>query len=355
MMRFETLGSLRDLDAREFDRLDASCGPVGSHARLVQLERDYRWSTEYLCAWENGTLLAAVPLYRLRKGAWPDPTYDPATWGSDQRPVPSDSTVVGGRSGLLSSLHLAPAVRGTRRHLRLIEELVTRESRRSLLLPFLPPGELRSWQEVLGPRLSCLDLGADARFDGHLAGEAPTRRVRQALGADQRMADKYGLTTSVRTWAQVRADAASLIAANSQARGLPDAEQLVDFRVRQWEACDGVRVVVLTAQAHGEQGIVVCVVWRDWIDLQEAGLTGEHSDLRRTLYAQLLFHLPVRFAAEHGGIRHLRAGLKAEQPKAIRGASFVPLAGGTFTSAPRAPERRPEQPEHTEHTGRSDQ
>lgn len=348
MMRFETVGSLRDLDAREFDQLDASCGPVGSHARLVQLERDYRWSTEYLCARENGTLLAAVPLYRLKKGAWPDPTYDPATWGgvgqpSDQSAAPSDSTVVGGRSGLLSSLHIAPAISGTRRHLRLIEELGSRESRPSLLLPFLPPGELRLWQEVLGPRLVCLDLGADARFDGHLAGEALTRRVRQTLGADQRRADRYGVTTSIRTWADVRADAARLIASNSQAQGLPDAEQLVDFRVRQWEACDGVRVVVLTVQAHGEQGMVVCVVWRDWIDLQEGGLTGEHGDLRRTLYAQLLFHLPVRFASEHGGIRHLRAGLKAGQPKAIRGASFVPLAGGTFTFAPRA-RRAPEHP-----------
>ncbi len=86
MMRFDTFGSLRDLDAQEFDRLDASCGPVGCHARLVQLERDRRWSTEYLCAYEGRTLLAAVPLYRLRKGAWPDPSYDPATWGLDQPP-----------------------------------------------------------------------------------------------------------------------------------------------------------------------------------------------------------------------------------------------------------------------------
>ncbi|HET9896498.1 MAG TPA: hypothetical protein VFQ44_16345 [Streptosporangiaceae bacterium] len=330
-MRFQALDSLRTIDAQEFDQLDASCGPVGSYSRLIQLERDYRWSTEYLCARESGMLLAVVPLYRLRKGAWPDPSYDPATWGLDQPAAPDEVTVVGGRSGLLSSLHVASAVNGTRRHIRLVEELVTRPSRSALLLPFLAEGQLEPWQEVLGRSLECRVLGADARFDRHLAGDKDARKVRQTLHRDQRMAGRYGVESSARTWSEVRSFAAGLIAQGNRAKGLPDAEQLVDFRVRQWEACEGACVVVLTARAQGEHGVVVCVIWRDWIDLQELGLTGTPSDLRRTLYAQLLFHLPVRLARQCGGIRHIRAGLKAEQAKAIRGASFVPLAGGTFS------------------------
>ncbi len=330
MMGFQTIGSLRDLDAQEFDRLDMSCGPVGSHARLVQLERDYRWSTEYLCARENGILLAAVPLYRLKKGAWPDPSYDPATWGVGQLTSPGETTVVGGRSGLLSSLHVASAIRGTRRHIRLIEELVTRESRTSLILPFLTDNALGPWQAILGSHLECQVLGADARFDRQFAGERLSKKVRQTLSRDQRMAEKYGVESSVRAWGEVSSFAAGLIARNNRAKGLPDAEQLVDFRVRQWEACDGVSVVVLAAEAQGERGVVVCVIWRDWIDLQEVGLTGTPSDVRQTLYAQLLFHLPVRLARQSGAVRQIRAGLRAEQAKAIRGASFVPLTGGIF-------------------------
>ena len=206
----------------------------------------------------------------------------------------------------------------------------TRESRMSLLLPFLLEDELRPWKGILGSRLECQVLGADARFDRHLAGEALSRKMRQTLQRDQRNVERYGVESSVRTWSEVSSFAAGLIAHNNRANGMPDAEQLVDFRVRQWEACEGVSVVVLTAQARGERGVVVCVIWRDWIDLQEMGITGTPSDVRQTLYAQLLFHLPVRLARQSGGVRHIRAGLRAEQAKAIRGASFVPLAGGTF-------------------------
>jgi hypothetical protein len=335
MMRFQTLASLRDFDAHEFDRLDASCGPVGSYSRLVQLERDYRWSTEYLCARESGLLLAAIPLYRLKKGAWPDPSYDPATWGLDQLTAPGDITVVGGRSGLLSSLHVASTISGTWRHIRLIEELLRRESRMSLLLPFLTERELGPWEGVLGPRLERQVLGADARFDHQLSGETLSRKVRQTLQRDRRMVERYDVESSVRTWSEVSSFAAGLIAHNNRAKGLPDAEQLVDFRVRQWEACEGVSVVVLTAKAHGERGVIVCVIWRDWIDLQEIGITGIQSDVRRTLYAQLLFHLPVQLARQRGGVRHIRAGLRAERAKAIRGASFIPLAGATFSFSSR--------------------
>ncbi len=335
MMRFQAAESLRDLDAHEFDRLGASCGPVGSYSRLVQLERDRRWSTGYLCARESGVLLAAVPLYRLTKGAWPDPSYDPVTWGLDQAAPPSDITVVGGRSGLLGSLRVAPAISGTRSHIRLIEELLTREPRPSLLLPFLTESEIGPWQAVLGSHLERRALGADARFDDQLAGHKLARKVRQTLQKDQRMVEKYSIDSAVRTWSEVRSFAAPLIAGNSRAKGLPDADQLVDFRVRQWEACEGVSVVVLTAQAHSERGVVVCVIWRDWIDLQEVGITGVPSEMRQALYAQLLFHLPVQLARRTGGVRHIRAGLRAEQAKAIRGASFIPLAGGIVSSSSR--------------------
>ena len=326
-MRFQVLASLGELDPQEFDRLDDSCGPVGSYARLVQLEQDPRWSAEYLCARESGLLLAAVPLYRLKRGGWPDPSYDPAGWGLHQSAMPGSSTIVGGRSGLLSSVHVAAAISGTRRHLRLIEELVAREPRESLILPFVAESELAPWAAVLGSRLRSQLLGADARFDGHLAGQPFSRKVRQTLTSDQRTADRCGVESAVRTWSEVRASAAGLIAANSKAKGLPDAEQLVDFRVRQWEACEGASVVVLTAQARGEYGVTVGVIWRDWMDLQEIGITGARSELRRVLYAQLLFHLPLRLARQRG-VKHIRAGLTAEQPKALRGASFVPLAGG---------------------------
>jgi hypothetical protein len=341
-MRFQVIPSLRAFDAQEFDRLDATCGPVGSHSRLLQLERDHRWSTEYLCAHEGGLLIAAVPLYRLKKGAWPDSSYDPATWGLDQPLPPGEVTVVGGRSGLSSTLHVAREIAGSRRHIRLIEELLVREPRRSLLLPFLTECQLRPWQGVLGTRLKHITLGGDARFDRTLPGLPPLpRKVRQTLSRDQRMAQKYGVESEVKTWSEVRSFAAGLIADSNRAHGLADAEQLVDFRVRQWEACPDVSVVVFTARARREQGVLVAVVWRNWIDLQEMGLTGAPGDLRRTLYAQLLFHLPAQLARRLGDTRHIRAGLKAELPKAIRGAYFIPLIGGAF-SFPSRPDGRSE-------------
>lgn len=328
MMQFQIAESLSDLDGDEFDRLDPGCGPVGSHSRLVQLERDPRWSTDYLCAREGGMLLAAAPIYRLKRGGWPDSSYDPVAWGLDPVAPPDEVTVVGGRSGLLSSLHVSPAIRGTRRHIRLIEELLTRESRSALLLPYLTGSEMALWDSVLGSRLPRRALGADARFDGQLAAETSAGKVGQTIRKDRQMADLYGVESSVTTWSAVRSHAAQLIAHDNRAKGLPDAEQIVDFRVRQWEACEDVSVVVLTARAQGEYGVVVCVAWRDWIDLQEAGITGTRSNLRQTLYAQMLYHLPLQHARQRGGIRHVRAGLKAERAKEVRGASFVPLAGG---------------------------
>jgi hypothetical protein len=241
--------------------------------------------------------------------------------------------LVGGRDGLASSLHLAPEARSERMFPLIIAGLAEIYQRRDQLLafPFFPIDELQAIQHS-GLSLDIRAEGSDARLDALFGDWTHTMRskVRSTLRHDAVEAHRLGITTSISTWAEVIDWAAPLIAEHNRLKGFADHPRLVHYRVRQWERCDDMEILTFIAATHGAAGVIVAVVWRDWMNLQEIGLPSGAGLVRRCLYAQLLTHLPLAAGSERG-VRWLRAGAEATTAKAARGATFQQM-GSALTS-----------------------
>jgi hypothetical protein len=324
-LRWETLPSIAGM-IDEFDGLGASIGPVGSGARLSRLEEDARWSAEYHRVSLGGRLIGVIPVFTCRARSWPNPLYVPV------RPhiAPAHCVLVGGRDGMASSLHLTPKARSEDMFPLIIGRLADIYRRRSQLLafPFCPIEELEA---VKRSDLS-LDVrmeGRDARLDA-LFGDWPhtlRSKARSTLRHDAVEASQLGVTTRIGAWAEVADWAAPLIADHNRLKGFADHPRLVDHRVRQWERCEGMETLAFTAATAETAAVLVAVVWREWMDLQEIGLPPGSGLVRRCLYAQLIAHLPLAAGSERG-VRWLRAGAEATMAKAARGATFQHIGSG---------------------------
>jgi len=324
-LRWEILSSASGL-AGELDDMGADIGPVGSGARLSVLESDARWSAEYHRLSAGGQLIGIIPVFTCHARSWPNPLYVPA------RPqiIPAHCVLVGGRDGLASSLRLTAPARSGRTFRLIIEKLASIYRQRGQLLafPFFPVDELEAIRSS-GLPLDIRTEGRDARLDALLGDWSRTLRskARSTLRRDAADAARLGIVTRISTWDEIASWAAPLVSDHNRLKGLPDHPRLVDHRVRQWERCEGMQVLAFTAAAGKAAGVLVAVMWQDWMDLQEIGLPPGSGEQRRCLYAQLIAHLPVA-AGSKRGIRRVRAGTEATTAKAARGATFQLIGSG---------------------------
>jgi len=324
---FSSLGG----EAAYFDDLDHDLGPVASWTRLSALETDTRWRVEYHKFTLDQDPVAVVPVYRSRSKAWPNSFYTPELPRAEQAIATNECALIGGRDGLTSSLHVRPDMRNAEVYGEIISTLEDAYlgDYEYLYFPCFRKPELDLIDTVLPAPLLRKPIGEDARLD-RLFGDwdmSLLSKHRSTLRRDISDSARLGVQTAVGSWADARDIAAPLIAAHNQRKGVADHAAIVNFRVRQWESLDDVLVIVYRAWTSRVAGVLVAAAWKEWMDLQEIGISDGSGEERRCIYAQLIAHLPASTGRKMG-LTKLRAGTAAKLPKSARGAFFHEVESG---------------------------
>jgi hypothetical protein len=313
--------ALDEVGAEELFALDSTLGALGSRGRLVQHTGDPRWEARYIVVRDDGTLVAAVPVFLGHGGQWSDHIHQPADWGYPGAPVQEHSALVGGRLEIRGSLRCKddPDV------LRAAGDACRAQlSGREIFFGYFDERQQRLAEAMFGP-VEWLAWYEDFDYPpevvrGELA-DLP-RGVRQSIRAGERKVAEFGIETAVVPWAEYDGSGCALIAAQNRRKGIADHAALVGYRLDQWSECDDVSVYFVHGTTGDEEGAVSLLVYRDEVEVYEVGLPDGNGPSRRTLYSCLTFDVPRRLARELG-LTKVRAGLGAAQPKRIRGAQPV--------------------------------
>jgi hypothetical protein len=329
-VRHEVCSSLAG-ESGYFDDLDHDLGPGGSCGRLLALEGDRRWVVEYHKFSSGGEPAAVVPVYRRRPRSWPNSFFTPDFGDAAGVPGTDECLLVGGRDGLNPSFHVREQMRTPEVYSEIVAAIVGScgQKIRYLYFPCFRKSELDLIGASAAVSLRRVPIGEDARLDrlfGDWDKDLRTRH-RKTLRRDVVAAERLGVRTAACSWREGREVAVPLIVEHNQRMGNVDRPDLVDFRIRQWEGQDGVRVLVYKAWTRSVMGVLAATVWRDWMELREIGMSVGDGEERRCVYAQLIAHLPVETGREMG-LRRLGAGFSARRPKAQRGAFFLEVESG---------------------------
>jgi hypothetical protein len=326
--------NLDDVGTDEFFELDDNLGALGCRGRLVQLSNDPRWESRYVTVRDGSRLCAVVPIFLGHGAQWSDQIHSPRDWGYPESPVPERSALVGGRLEIRGSLRCVdePAVlRAVVEGCASIAELRGRE----LFFGYLDERHQRFAEAIFGP-VEWLEEAEDFAYPeaivlGSLA-DVP-RDIRQTIRHGERKIAELQVVAEAVPWREYQGSACELIAVQNKRKGMIDHPALVQYRMDQWDECDEVTVVVVHATAGVEEGAVTLLLFRDELEVYEVGLPDEESPARRALYTCLTFYEPRRIAQSHG-LRTVRAGLGAAQPKRLRGAQAVARRSGRALRVP---------------------
>ncbi|MBO0822263.1 MAG: hypothetical protein J2P27_00195 [Actinobacteria bacterium] len=340
-MELAVIDHLQDMSPGEFNALDSVAGAAGCFERLQQREADGRWRVGYVRGTDDGVLRAAVPFYECRGRTWPDGAYDPSRWELPdtrrQEYAHGAAVLVGGCCDRRSGLPIDPDYR-ERRKVRALLVAVARVAAahdRALAFPYAFPCARRVLAQAAKDQIVWATLGREAQFRDVVARDWEDRqpsRIRYVLRRDRRLMAAEGVRDEVSAWPEVEDAACELIAAHNLRKGQPDHPEFVRLRHREWGECQGVELTAFTAAADGVRGVLTALVWNSELELYEIGVDGTEGPARLAVYLSLIVHAPLRFAQARG-LRHMRAGLAAETPKASRGAVFSELYGGVLDAA----------------------
>ncbi|GHD49084.1 hypothetical protein GCM10010317_027390 [Streptomyces mirabilis] len=334
--------AIADFDQKQFDALDTKAGAASSYSRLRQQEQDARWTSRYL-GWHQGDVLrAAIPVYRYRMRSWPDPSYDPGSWGLSgaigDECSPRDSLMVGGCIDRRTGFHVDEGARTPGELRRLLAEVAKLAADEDLCLVF--PYMYLDTKEALDAATNGRIVWAQLEREAHLFGLVDPdweikfpAKIRYRLRQDQRTIANVPMTVGKASWDEVDSWASELIAQHSTAKGQEMRPEFVSDRFSTWQDNPDVDLVVFTAEAAGLRGVQTILLWGNELEIYEIGLGGEESKERFALYLNLLFHLPIQYARAHQGIDHIRLGSRSETPKSRRGGVFQELHGGVLSIA----------------------
>ncbi|NNN01435.1 MAG: hypothetical protein HKL86_06360 [Acidimicrobiaceae bacterium] len=199
---------------------------------------------------------------------------------------------------------------------------------RTLIFPYFAEEQIRLISDYFGSECQIFHIGRNGTFElsnGVNIG-AHHSRIRRTLHLDEVDFFRFGLVGEEVAWSEVADWASQLIATHSLTKGARDHSSLVELRIRKWMECEDVEVLPLVVKGPHVRGIVITLIWEDWMEVHEIGMSGEMSELRRAVYAMLVYHLPIK-SANARGLRHVRVGLGAELPKRVRGATMSDMFG----------------------------
>ena len=200
---------------------------------------------------------------------------------------------------------------------------------RPVVFPFVRPADV-TLAAVLGRRgfrrgiltaASTIPVAAAAGYDELLAGLR--RSVRRRARKEERRLAEAGLRLSELPLAEHVDTVVGLEVQTARRHGgQPRPERLLTARRRMAELLAGSVRVPVALDRNGR--VVACGV--DLVDADSYyGLAYgcDYSAERGTAYQCLGFYDPMRYAVEHG-IRRIRLGFEAFEPKLLRGAEVVP-------------------------------
>ena len=324
--------SLRSISQESFDALEPRTGPVGTYSRLLQLEADSRWVASYFSMYERDRLVGVVPSYSSKLKRWPDDSYNPGSWGHEGELVPEDCIMIGGRQGLASAFKVSPQFDP----FETIESIVRplRCEAKSIVFPYINSDQAKVLKKIFGNEIQTFALGKTASLDHHLGQDSPRMndKVRRTIRLDLREEVEYEMTTEEANWDDIASWASPLIAEHGRAKGASDHSVLVNRRMLQWKLCNDIQVISLVVRSPEIEGVVVTLMTGDWMEVSEIGMPVGRSNLRRALYAMLMYHAPLRLARNHS-MKHLRLGLGAETAKRARGADMQDIFGLVLPAA----------------------
>jgi len=330
--------SLDAVSSTAFDQLDPVAGAAGSYQRARQRGVDGRWRSRYLLATDAGQLGALIPLYTPNGRAWPDPAYDPRGWE-----LPTDATeswnpgsclLVGSYADLRTALPVQARLREPESLRQLLVPIaaLAAEQQRCLVFPYLFSGSRQALAQATGGAIQWARLGREAHLPGICQPDWPaglSGSARYNLRHDQALIAAAGTSVTVESWADVEEQASELIAEHNIGKDRPDHPEFVKLRNRQWDACAGVELSVLSTRSSAVTGFVSILRWRDQLEVHEIGLRGEQGPERLAAYLDLVFHQPIRLARQCR-LSNIRLGSTSERTKAGRGAVFETLYGGVL-------------------------
>jgi hypothetical protein len=337
-MEFCVTPGIGDITAEAFDALDCAAGVPSCHGRIRQHEADGRWQVQYLRGCDRGQLQAVVPLFTPRAKSWPDPAYDPRTWGmpglTEDDGLPGGSMLAGGRADLRSTLHVRPEVRDSARFAEVLGQIarIAADEGRGLVFPYVYEETRNALTRVSGDRVAWRPLGREAVLRGVSDPGWEDRlgsHARNEWRRTRRLIAESGVASQVKAWADVEDTACELIAAHNLAKGRPDHPEFVRMRYRQWAQCAQVECVAFAASTRALHGVITTFVWNGEIEVYEVGITGSQGPDRRALYLDLVFRQPLDYA-QRRGLHTIRLGMMAETPKSSRGADFRNIYGAVI-------------------------
>ncbi|WP_020122433.1 hypothetical protein [Streptomyces canus] len=342
-MAISFTSAVADFDQKQFDALDRTAGFASSYTRLLQKEQDPRWISRYLWWAEDDRLRAAIPVYRSRMSSWPDPRYDPRSWGlpdgAGDDCTPRASLLVGGCGDRRTGLHVDVESRTPDTLRSLLVELArfAADEDRCLVFPYMHADARNALDAATDDRITWVELPREAHVFGLADPEWENRlprRVRRTLRQDRRRIAATPVTDGVAgggalSWDEARPWAAELISRQHTAKGDPEPPEFVDFRYSDLQENPDVDVIVFTARSPTLRGVATAVVWADEMEVCEFGLSGENDEEHLAVYISVGFHQPFQYAQARG-INHLRYGRTSEAPKAIRGAVFTENSNGVL-------------------------
>jgi hypothetical protein len=331
--------TLRFVAADAFDNLDDVAGAAGSHSRRLQLERTKQWSTRYLISVVEGDLCAAVPLYVCRALNWPDPEYNPRSWGARIDCRPNDALLVGGRSDYRSSMHVSMIIppAALRLLVRRLAEIAVRTGR-ALIFPFFYMETVELLDEFIRDAVAWFELGEDGEYVGTSTDTWEMnlpKDARYTWRRDRRAIAEAGVEVELTDWNNAKTYAASLIADHNNRKRLMDRPELVNARYQRWISCPDIEVVVFDGHTESCRGVSTGLVWRNNLEMHEIGVPDANgmANSRLSLYLALGAHAPIAYAQDRC-LGRIRLGRGSRPSKSNRGAEFRRLYGGVAT--PRA-------------------
>jgi hypothetical protein len=336
---FTLTPQIGDITEDAFDRLDSAAGAPSCHGRIRQREADGRWRVQYLRGCDEAQLQAVVPLFTPRPKSWPDPAYDPRTWGlpglTEDDGLPGGSMLVGGCADLRSTLHVRPEVRDSWKFTEVLGQIarLAADEGRSLVFPYVYEDTKNALTRASGDRAASRLLGREAVLSGVSDPGWEDRlgaHARYEWRRDRRLIAESGVISQIKAWADVEDTACELIAAHNVVKGRPDHPEFVRMRYRQWAQCAQVECLAFTASTRTLHGVTTALVWNGEIEVYELGITGLPGPDRRALYLDLVFRQPLGYAQRHG-LQTIRLGMMAETPKSSRGADFRNIYGAVIS------------------------
>lgn len=301
--------------------------------------KDVRVESQAVIAVDNGTLLGVLPIYRLRRGDFPSPIFDPRHVAPDifgqVGHGPERFLLVGGYSDLVSGCAVSATASSTRRFETRIA--LTRGALEHARVRMLTPvglyvrnedrdAYLAAWQPAMSAEIAqSATLAVKGASDEDYAASLSSGR-RSIVRRDWTRFKRSGLRAAEADPLAVIDEAVEYVCEVKRRHGIADHPRLVRVRLHRWcdLNCDDNIAFVVRDESDSMIGVSFGCRYQSMVEMYEIGLHPT-DDCRHLAYVEVLVYGPMRYAQKLG-CRQIMLGLDSPRPKFLRGATLSPVS-----------------------------